>query len=309
MNVVLPQITVQEYKDFIDEHINAYINDPTKRIESLPPALLNERKRYAQGLRAIILVPQISSYILLYDSRYIVKLISPDFLTIATLNRDNPLVLKQGTIHYLVMKVHWFNEAPHVSQYEQGYQIIEQSLPNVELNPHVTYFCVRYKIMMFSKFDIASIIPPGLQLSYANQGPRYIMCYGTGKESPDINYQMDVYLRTLVQLITPGVTNADKVTILCNQLTNEISGQNPENGQTQIQLDIHLVEEVRIIFEADFQTANDRANLHLTKLLSMPNKAAGLELSGYTANMLCQIFPQFQLTALTPDFIQKNEPM
>lgn len=301
MDTILPQITVQEYKDFIDQQLNAYISDPNKRDESIPPALLNERKRFAQGLRAIVLIPNIPAYVLLYDTRYVMKLVSKDFLTIAAMNAHDPNIVKQGVIHYLVMKVHWFNEAPAIPQYEQGYQIIEQSLPNVELNPHVTFFCVRYKMMMFSRFDVATVIPPGLlaHLPYARQGPRYVMCYGTGKESEDIHYQMEVYLRTLVQLITPGVTNGDKITILCNQLTNEVTSRNPQTGQTPIRLDMHLVEETRIIFEADTENANARANAHLTKLLAMPNRLVGIELAGCTASMLFQIFPQFELTAMT----------
>lgn len=309
MNTILPQITVQEYKDFVDEQLNAYISDPTtfsEKKSSLPPALLNERKRYAQGLRAIVLVPQIPMYVLLYDTRYIIKLVPQNFIEIAKMNAHDPNLVKQGTLHYLLMKVHWFNEAPMtfpLEKCEQGYQIIEQGLPDTELNPHVTFFCVRYKVMMFAKFDVAMIIPPGLlaDLPYARRGPRYVMCYGTGKESPDINYQMEIYLQTLVQLITPGVTNGDKIAILCNQLTNEVTSRNLETGQTPIQLDMHLVEDARIIFEADTQTANERANTHLTKLLAMPNSVVGVELAGCTASMLYQIFPQFQLTAMSQE--------
>jgi hypothetical protein len=235
------------------------------------------------------------------------KLVSQDFLTIATLSKNDANIVKRGTIHYLLMKIHWFSEVPTFpqpfNQYEQGYQIIEQSLPDVDLNPHVTFFSVRYKVLLFTKFNIGTIIPPDLlaQLPYSQQGPRYIMCYGTGKEDPNVNYQMEIYLRTLVQLITPGVTNADKITILCNQLTNEITNLNPETGQTPIKLDMHLVDETRIIFEADTQMANERANIHLAKLMNMPNRIVGLELAGFTANMLQQIFPQFQLTAMSSE--------
>lgn len=306
---ILQEITVQEYINFIDEQLNAYISDYTKRDESLPPSLLNLRKRHAQGLRAIILLPQTPAYVLLYDTRYIIKLVSQDFLTIAALNLHNPDIIKRGIIHYLLLKIHWFNVAPNYSnilpfdKVEEAYKFIEQSLPNVNSNPHVTFFSIRYKVLMFAKFDVSNIIPQNLleQLPYSKQKPQYIMCYGNGQESTDINYQIEIYLQTLVQLLTPGITDAYKITIMCNQLTNEITNYNDENDQTEIKLDMHLVDEVRDIFENNTQLANELANMHLTKLLAIPNKLVGFKLAGYTASMLFQIFSQFELTAMSKE--------
>lgn len=296
---LLPQISVQEYKDYIDKQLNEYIEvqnvksaqnsqNRQKDNTTLTPALLNERKRYSQGLRDIVLVPQMLMYVLLYDTRYIVKLVSQDFLTMVELSAGNPNAIKQATIHYLLMKIHWFNEFSASEKTSHAYQIIAECLPT-NTNPHVTFFSVRYKVMIFAKFDIKLVIPQGLQLPYANQGPKYIICYGTGKESPDENYRMEIYLQTLAQLVMPDVTDGDKVSIFCNQLTNEITSADPVTGEAALQLDMHLLDDIRLLLDTNPQLVQERITAHLSGLRRMPNQMVGMELADRTSVMIQQL--------------------
>jgi len=296
MQAILPQITPDEYR----ERLNRFMTESSQRLASknstVDPKwveLLQERQTYAPGLKYIIPVQEFPGYVMAYENRYIVKMVRSEFAGLMGM-ASNPEILKDIVIHYLLQKQNWFNEFQNIPEARVMYDAVIDGIRMPNSNPHVDYFRERFGVLMCRFFDVTTVLPPGLTYRFNNS---FIICYGTGKEDPDFNYQFDIYFSTLIRLMKPDITDAGVVDILCNQLTNEVTTANPD-GQP-MKIDIHLVNRVREIFSRDSATVNNRINFHLNKLRNMANVDAGMELAGCTLSMLKQVVPQCEATALT----------
>jgi hypothetical protein len=289
----LPAITADEYRTYLTYLLGGKSSDESWI------ATLHERQRHASGLKMIIPATfgKHVGYILVYETRYIVKLVGEHVLTLLSMT-PNINLQKDGIIHYLLQKTFWFNELDAGTH--NVYKTIADTISSGTLidNPHITYFTVRWGVILFQKFDIVPLLPARFldenrQFKYCRNA--YIVLYGTGKETPGYNIQFEIYLRTLVNLLRPNITDEQIIDVLCNQLTNEIT---EINGA--LQLDLHLVERVQGIFQTNPQLVDATFDRHLYKLLAMPNKIAGMELAGGTAAMMKQIVPCI-ITALSPE--------
>ncbi len=297
MQTQLPQITPDEYR----ERLTKFLTESSRRLANNQPnvdpkwvELLNERQSYAPSLKYIIPVSEFPGYIMAYENRYVVKMVKPELLKLVDMTPDSN-VSKDIVIHYLLQKTNWFNEFQNIPDARPMYDAVINGIQTPGSNPHVDYFRQRFGVSMCRFFDVTTVLPQGLTYRYNNS---FIICYGTGKESPDFNYNFDVYFSTLIRLMKSDNTDADVVGILCNQLTNEVTAVR-EEGQL-MQFDIHLVTRVREMFANNPKVVNDRINQHLTKVRNMQNVDVGMELAGCTISMLRQIVPDCEITALTP---------
>jgi hypothetical protein len=279
--MALPPITADEYRNYIDECLVGNINQEWKD-------LLNERKSYAGTLKYIVVYD--NNYVMMYNTRYIVKIVSNEIFTALGMTNDMSLK-KRGVIHYLLQKQTWFEELP--IDEKEAYKMISYGIQNVHTNPYVDYFCVRFKVALFRFFKISHILPAGFNPTYVNS-ESVIVCYGTGVEPASFNTQFSVYLKTLVRLLDSNVSEENVVDILCTQLTNEIVALNNANGKMQI--DMHLVKRVQILFADKPFMVGEVVNRYLKKIRQIPG---GLELVGYTSSMLRQIIPNCEITVLT----------
>ena len=278
---LLPQITADEYRALLDKFI-ARGGKPEWT------TLLTERKTHAKSL--LLLTPVDNSYVLTFETRSIVRVISDEVLAMAAL--ADVELRKEGLVFYMLQKNHWFNEFPYGNCTPEKLQLIHNYIETLA-NPHVNFFCVRYKVLIIE--DSRVFLP--------NEPARIFVCYGTGKEPVGFNYQFEIYFALLLRLLEPDVTDEQVVDIFCNQLTNELT-----EHTNQLQMDVHLVDRIRDIFNTNPALVNLAINTHLSKLLNMQNPQAGFELACMTASMLKQIVP-CEITALSPGQMMMFERM
>jgi len=287
IKMALPTITANEYRAYIDE----CLNNPSIGQEWRD--LMNLRKKHAVGLRYIIPYESLNIYILLYETRYIVKIVSPQIRTVLGMTNDTTLKVR-GVTHYLLERHSWFEELP-IGDNSSVFDMISYGVQNISANPYVGYFCVRFEVLLFRPFQISHVIPAGFNPPYADNNS-VIVCYGKGTEPSCFNTQFSVYLSTLIRLLASDVSDEDVVDILCTQLTNEIVAL--DNADGQMKIDQHLVRRVQMIFADKPMATSTAVNKYLQKIRSLPS---GLELTGYTVSMIRQIIPECEITVLSHD--------